>query len=40
MKNKLEKVLIPHVDEMFLHLQLGIDLELVVESCILFFSQF
>lgn len=40
MKDELERVLIPHMDEMFLHLQSGIDPELVEESCVLFSSQF
>ena len=39
-KDQLEWALIPHMDEMFLHYQSGIDLELVEDSCVLFSSQF
>ena len=39
-KDEVERVLIPHVDEIFLHLQSGIDPELAEKSCVLFSSQF
>lgn len=39
-KDEVERVLIPHADEIFLHLQSGIDPELAERSCVLFSSQF
>ena len=40
MKDQLKRVLIPHMNEMFLHYQSGIDLELAEDSHVLFSSQF
>lgn len=40
MKGKLEWVLMPYVDEIFLHYQSRINLELLEDSCVLFYSQF